>query len=55
MNALLQSENFQIEALIELNELSTGADTMGSARFRYASDKINNPQVQFTIGAYNLL
>jgi len=35
--------------------LLTGVDTFGSARFRYASNKINTPQVAFTIAAQQLL
>ncbi len=33
----------------------TGVDTYGSARFRYASNKINTPQVAFTMAAQQLL
>lgn len=55
MNALLQSENFQIEAQIEINELLTGVDTINSIRFRGATDKINTPPVSFVISAVNLL
>ena len=55
MNALLQSENLQISAQVEINELIIGVDKMGSTRFRRAVDKINMPQIAFPMAAQRLL
>lgn len=55
MNTLLQTENYQIEALIELNELATHTDQASSGRFRGAASKINTAEVEFVQNAVTLL